>query len=167
MNKEKDLLLKDLCARISCGVICDISLKKPATLQKIFVDKLDGIILDFYDDGNDYRVYLGEVRPYLRTTSSMTEEEKKDLLLAIVGNKGINYFRVLEDGSVSNTDLEIQDLDNLSIHWINFDKDTVTRYIDWLNEHHFDYRGLIERGLALEAPKDMYKFGGTNKVSSN
>lgn len=28
---------------------------------------------------------------------------------------------------------------------------------DWLNQHHFDYRGLIEKGLALEAPKDMYK----------
>ena len=28
---------------------------------------------------------------------------------------------------------------------------------DWLNAHHFDYRGLIERGLALEAPKGMYK----------
>ena len=27
---------------------------------------------------------------------------------------------------------------------------------DWLNEHHFDYRGLIERGLALEAPEGMY-----------
>jgi hypothetical protein len=29
--------------------------------------------------------------------------------------------------------------------------------IDWLNKHHFDYRGLIKKGLALEAPKDMYK----------
>jgi hypothetical protein len=29
--------------------------------------------------------------------------------------------------------------------------------IDWFNAHHFDYRGLIERGLALEAPKGMYK----------
>lgn len=28
---------------------------------------------------------------------------------------------------------------------------------NWLNAHHFDYRGLIERGLALEAPADMYK----------
>ena len=27
---------------------------------------------------------------------------------------------------------------------------------DWLNEHHFDYRGLIDKGLALEAPEDMY-----------
>lgn len=29
--------------------------------------------------------------------------------------------------------------------------------LDWLNAHHFDYRGLIERGLALEAPEEMYK----------
>ena len=28
--------------------------------------------------------------------------------------------------------------------------------IDWLHAHHFDYRGLIEKGLALEAPKGMY-----------
>lgn len=28
---------------------------------------------------------------------------------------------------------------------------------DWLLAHHFDFRGLIEKGLALEAPKDMYR----------
>lgn len=28
---------------------------------------------------------------------------------------------------------------------------------DWLHAHHFDYRGLIDKGLALEAPADMYK----------
>lgn len=28
--------------------------------------------------------------------------------------------------------------------------------LDWLNAHHFDYRGLIEKGLALEAPEGMY-----------
>ena len=27
---------------------------------------------------------------------------------------------------------------------------------DWLNEHHFDYRGLIPMGLALPAPEGMY-----------
>jgi hypothetical protein len=30
--------------------------------------------------------------------------------------------------------------------------------INWLNGHHFDYRGLIKMGLALEAPEGMYKF---------
>lgn len=30
------------------------------------------------------------------------------------------------------------------------------KVFDWLNAHHFDYRGLIKKGLALEAPKEMY-----------
>lgn len=30
---------------------------------------------------------------------------------------------------------------------------------DWLNARHFDYRGLIEKGLALEAPEGMYENG--------
>lgn len=29
--------------------------------------------------------------------------------------------------------------------------------VDWLNAHHFDYRELIPKGLALEAPEGMYK----------
>ena len=29
--------------------------------------------------------------------------------------------------------------------------------IDWLNANHFDYRGLIPMGLAIEAPEGMYK----------
>lgn len=29
--------------------------------------------------------------------------------------------------------------------------------IDWLNSHHFDYRGLITLGWAIEAPEGMYK----------
>ena len=33
-----------------------------------------------------------------------------------------------------------------------------TEKMDWLNAHHFDYRGLIGKGIALEAPKDMYEF---------
>jgi len=31
------------------------------------------------------------------------------------------------------------------------------REFDWLNAHHFDYRGRIEKGLAIEAPEGMYK----------
>ena len=35
--------------------------------------------------------------------------------------------------------------------------DEITEIIDWLNARHFDYRGLIGKGLALEAPEGMYK----------
>ena len=37
------------------------------------------------------------------------------------------------------------------------DEDEVALHMEWLNEHHFDYRGLIGRGLALEAPEGMYE----------
>jgi hypothetical protein len=33
----------------------------------------------------------------------------------------------------------------------------INDYLDWLNAHYFDYRGLIPMKLALKAPKDMYK----------
>lgn len=34
--------------------------------------------------------------------------------------------------------------------------DDLDKVYDWLNEHHFDYRGLIPMGLALEALEGMY-----------
>ena len=33
----------------------------------------------------------------------------------------------------------------------------IRKISDWLNAHHLDYRGLIEKGLALEAPEGIYK----------
>lgn len=70
------------------------------------------------------------VKPYLRPLSSMTEEEKKDYILLS------NHCIVTSIGFVC---IEAQIL------------------IDWLNEHYFDHRGLIEKGLALEAKEGMYK----------
>lgn len=70
------------------------------------------------------------VKPYLRPMSSMTEDEQ----------------RILD--SMCNGVEMVSRLSGLKM----FDK-----AFDWLNEHHFDYRGLIERGLALEAPEGMYK----------
>ena len=82
-------------------------------------------------------IKIEDCKPYLRPMSSMTEEECKIL------------------GSISAT-LEnklIEVLPNIP-YYIEV---AVPDQIDWLNEHHFDYRGLIEKGLALEAPKGMYK----------
>ena len=36
-----------------------------------------------------------------------------------------------------------------------YDGNTIDTF-DWLNEHHFDYRGFIEKRLAIEVPKGMY-----------
>ena len=129
--EDKELLLQDLCARLPYGVLCNIGLKYPFQLQRIFVDRLDGILLDFYEDGDNYQVYLSEVKPYLRPMSSMTEEEWTD------------YQKIR------------------MIDWVNGDINgtfiNAGLIVDWLNKNHFDYRGLIPKGLAFEAPEGMYK----------
>ena len=69
-------------------------------------------------------------KPYLRPMSSMTEEELKE------------YSKLWDLQDEFPTDADIR-----------FKIDV----FDWLNSHHFDYRGLIEKGLALEAKEGMYK----------
>jgi hypothetical protein len=184
-KEEKELLLKDLCARLPYRVKGRVYAEcsngeYDMNGDMIFFDSPFDVTLDdinisteelhviaignedtiaFIEDqqtwGSPYTV--DAFKPYLRPLSSMTEEEKKDLLITIVGNEGIKYFQVLSDGSIDNTDETIQDLNKFNMHWVNFDKDTVTLYLDWFNTHHIDYRGLIEKGLALEAANDMYK----------
>ena len=132
-QEEKELLLKDLCARLSYEVICD-RLGKPKKLLGVHPTKK--FPLEF-DNGeympSDYK--LEDIKPYLRPMSDMTEQEKKefDELMTSVEERCINAYG---KGGYS-----------LAFTTLN----------DWLNVHHFDYRGLIEKGLALAAPKDMYK----------
>lgn len=116
-QKDKELLLKDLCARLPYGVKCDVGDDKPYTLSRIEVDDKNGHLLDFIEtkDGLDMQVYLSEVKPYLFPLSSMTEEQKEDMIKSSCG--------------------------------IGSDKNV----FDWYNKNRFDYRGLIEKGLATDA----------------
>ena len=125
MNQEdRELLLKDLCARLPYGVFCNMGLEYPLPLQRIFVDRLDGILLDFYEDGEDYQVYLSEVKPYLRPMSSMILEEKKE------------FNKVVYDS---------MNIDNIPAS---------VYVADWLYSKHLDVHGLIPKGLALEVTPD-------------
>jgi len=92
------------------------------------VHKLKSIELDDKNILNN-RYPIEICYPYLRPMSSMTEEESKE-------------FALLQ------TDFYVDGF-LYPIAAINM--------INWLNSHYFDYCGLIERGLALEAPEDMYK----------
>lgn len=130
-HEDKELLLQDLSARLPYGVMCNIGLKYPLQLQRIFVDRLDGILLDFYKDGDDYQVYLSEVKPYLRPMSSMTLEEHRDWM---------KYCK-------ADYDCEFQPEPTF-----NFESCILS--INWLNQHHFDYNNLIEEGLAIAVTKE-------------
>ena len=80
------------------------------------------------------QILSGVIKMILRPMSSMTEEEKKEFnsLINGVEERCINAY-----GKGGYT---------LAFTEVN----------DWLNAHHFDYRGLIEKDLALEAPEGMY-----------
>ena len=125
-QEEKQLLLEDLCARLPYGV-------KVQPSGSAIPHKFNG-----YDNGLvridiDQRYELENIKPYLRTMSSMTEEERNEA-----------------------TQFEISNLGPIGFNW-NLLVSNSFELVNWLNAHHFDYRGLIKKGLALEAPEDMYK----------
>ena len=137
-QEQKELLLKDLCARLPYGVLCD-RLGKSHKLLSIVPDKK--YCLELYNGEYASSFFtIDDVKPYLRPMSSMTEDELKKahelgIFLTYIGDV------ILYDG-----------IDDVGA------KEQLEA-IDWLNEHHFDYRRLIEKGLALEAPEGMYKKG--------
>lgn len=125
MKKEdKELLLKDLCARLpykivvkvndTQGIMDEIDIPN----ERIFVSSLNPFLYG-KAKANWFTVNGDKIYPYLRPMSSMTDEEKKEY--------------------------------NKLLCWRS-----IKKVFDWLNAHHFDYRGLIKKGLALEAPKEMY-----------
>lgn len=119
MTKEnKELLFKDLCARLPYNVICQVEFRENGKYNsKVML--LSGIFTDeAYFTTKGGSIYSNEYKPYLFPLSSMTEEEKLMYEGLMIGTDNISYM------------LDV---------------------IDWLNSHHFDYRGLIEKSLALDA----------------
>ena len=128
-KEEKDLLLKDLCARLPYNTQCEGAYEEEVwhngfPCSKKVAGCIEGIDHIGFDDDEIYVTVEGiqcelyDVKLYLRPMSSMTEEEK-----AFIFNGHIEF-------------------------WIRE---------DYCNKHHLDYRGLIEKGLVLPAPDGMYK----------
>ena len=117
-QENKELLLKDLCARLPYNVICQVEFKENGKYNsKVML--LSGIFTDeAYFTTKGGSIYSNEYKPYLRPMSSMTEEEKSMYEGLMIGTDNISYM------------LDV---------------------IDWLNKNHFDYRGLIDKSLALDA----------------
>ena len=116
-QEDKELLFKDLCARLPYGVKIQVYYEEIAGSG--YFDETVWLI----DNDEPFHVndrWIENITPYLRPMSSMTDEERQEYGLVLCDELSINQY-------------------------------------DWLNAHHFDYRGLIKKGLALEAPKEMYK----------
>ena len=121
-QENKELLLKDLCARLPYNVICQVKFKENGKYNsKVML--LSGIFTDeVYFTTKGGSIYSNEYKPYLFPLQSMTEEQKQE------------YQHITE-------------------RWMYDSSYSISDSIDWLNVHHFDYRGLIENGLAIDATK--------------
>ena len=116
MQEERQLLLTDLCARLPYGVIC-----KSNSYNNIL-----------FNSSHISLIESEEIKPYLRSIDSMTEEEKKEFgIIACEGN-------------------------------IDYPYGIFFRCQDWLNKNMFDYRDLIDKGLAIEVTeeKNPYEIRG-------
>ena len=114
-REEKELLIKDLSARLPYGV--KIRVEYP------FLEEKDWCPEDLHGLDLKRQVIAGtlirieEIKPYLFPLSSMSKEQEQE---------EYEICKYYIPGYESNL-------------------------IDFYNKNHFDYRGLIEKGLAIDA----------------
>ena len=145
-QEDKELLLKDLCARLDTNLVCSIY-----RTDDEGVGYRDEILHGYCKGDIWYEFYFREdcsigidnvskIKPYLFPFSSITDEQKSEL------NKKFNvqfsgndiYSIHYHSEGYWDTDLEL-DLQD----WLWF--------INWCYKNHFDVNNLIEKGLALDA----------------
>ena len=133
MTQEyKEVLLRDLTARLPHHVRVKVWLKDGTTEEGIL--DLEHNYGDVLRDAFYYDKIV-DIKPYLRPLSSMTKEEREYIedkcAFTTIGPIGGKFCLAMPV---------------VAAEWL----------IDFYNSHHFDYRGLIEKGLALEAKERMY-----------
>lgn len=130
-QKDKELLLiKDLCARLPYRVKCEVY-NCIGVLDEVTTFYGVGVT---YSNGQDTTCRIDECKPYLIPLSSMDDELKN-----------VIKWKLTTPLHDSFDEDSLEDLLNNS-----------TQVVNYCYEHHLDINGLIERGLALEAPEGMY-----------
>lgn len=116
-QEQKDLLLKDLCARLPYAVkgLVTFNGNHFMTQHQVEDRTIDGKLYDRFAEFQSSWYDNVKIKPYLFPMSSMTWEQECQYREVIASS--LNHYEVY----------------------------------DWLNKNHFDYRGLIEKGLAIDA----------------
>ncbi len=128
-QEDKNLLLRDLCSRLPYGVFMGNKEWNRRPYQLTCDEIQYAMMTDDWDDV-----------PYLRPMSSMTEEDKRYIH---------NKFGATEHGSIETYSFESFEGGHSEVHMVD-----MAGFIDWLNKHYFDYRGLIEKGLAIAVTEE-------------
>ena len=143
-QEERTLLHIDLSERVPYDTV--LRVRGLVTSNEEFGDAyLDTV--SWYEevsvrDGSRISYDIADVRPYLRPLSSMTEEEQ----------------RALKEEQLKDEKLFAECLTKCKNGDGSMRGKVIPHFAaDWCDKNHFDYRGLIPKGLALEAKEGMYK----------
>lgn len=137
-QENRILLLRDLSARLTYGVKCVSGVDDATLIIEGINPNCNGaseVQVTFERNGINFGTQISTIKPYLFPMLNMTDEQKEE------------YRKVCE------LDTEI-----LSKHPMDGTPfPALYNSQDWLNKNHFDYRGLIEKGLAIDATnKNIY-----------
>ena len=142
-QEDKELLIKDLCARLPYGVKVQVFNYGIETVENLYQIDLDSYISTI--EGIELKY---SYKPYLFPLSSISEEQKYDF-----------YCRFIE------IDCKFDDFKKFYLYNGMWRRKLLTltslydieAIIEWFHKNHIDYRGLIEKGLAIDATgKNIY-----------
>ena len=144
-DKDRKLLSIDLSGRINYDVIVCFNGVSNVKLESVSSYEEVGL-----EDGTIHLYDISEIKPYLYPLSNMTEEQKKEF-------KEISKceYKIRDYGGFDSEGVYLIEIGKCEYE---YDIDTTFEefyfnyeVIDWLNKNHFDYRGLISKGLAIDA----------------
>ena len=139
MQYEKDLLLKDLCARLPYGVMAKFGDSNPSKITNITqcIDSdSNSWFIESEGESDGMMCEIDNVKPYLFPISSMTEEQYNEMQ-TISGKDCIEHMEIEKEWRDNSPFTHLP----LYQH----------RVIEFFHKYHFDYRGLIPMGLAIDA----------------
>ena len=141
-QEDKELLLKDLSARLPYGVIVlediDKTFDGGCVSELVTITEIKGEKM-FLTKNSLTPVTIEEIRPYLRPMSSMTEKEKRHI-------SKMMCLRTYDDGVVHDMTYPVY-----TPYYVMED------CLSYLRSIYVDYSCLIEKDLALAAPEGIYK----------
>lgn len=141
-QEDKELLLKDLCARLNTNLVCSIYRTDDQGIgyrNEILYGYCNIEGWDEFYFGEDCGIsinYVSKIKPYLFPLSSMTREQ----LFEVQDILGKNEIEI-EDGFLSIIDSSRNTITYLEI----------LALLNWFYKNHFDINGLIPMGLAIDA----------------
>ena len=147
-QEDKNLLLKDLCARLDTNLVCSIYRTDDEGVgyrNEVLHGYCKGDIwYEFYfrEDCSIGIDNVSKIKPYLFPLSSMTEEMLEEL-----NTNGLFKYR---DTIANVSHLESKNGISEEIYTY-IDIESISALIEFFHSHHIDYRGLIEKGLAIDA----------------